>query len=286
MLHTRWARAAWPALLALAALLPLLAGTPSHAIAPQSTASVAGTVVLAGTGAALPGARVCVVGTSVCATSAANGQYTRSGVAAGSRTLRFTRAGHAALDVPLVLGAGQRATPRSAMVPSPAAGELRIVLSWGATPVDLDSYLWVPQGGGAYRVEPGQRGSVAGSPWAVLVREDNDGQGPEHTYVSRVQAGRSTFAVFNDSAHARPGSAALVGSGAVVEVYDRRGLRGRFVAPAGGSGTWWTVFHYAGASGTPTAVNTLGDAHPDAHGDQHPHAHGDSRTSNRHRYHR
>jgi hypothetical protein len=218
--------------------------------------------VLAGTGGALAQVRVCVVGTSTCATTATDGQYTLGGVAAGSRTLRLTRAGHATLDVPLVLRAGQRATPRSAVVPSPAAGELRIVLSWGATPVDLDSYLWVPQGGGTYRVEPGQRGSLAGLPWAVLVREDNDGYGPEHTYVSRVQAGRSTFAVFNYSAHLRPNAPPLAGSGAVVEVYDQRGLRGRFVAPAGGSGKWWTVFHYTGSSRALTAVNTLSNTRP------------------------
>jgi hypothetical protein len=252
----------WPALLALAALLSLLAGTPSHAVAPQSTASVVGTVVLAGTGAALPGARVCVVGTSVCATTAANGQYTLSGVAAGSRTLRLTRSGHAQLDVPLTVMAGRRATLRSAMVPLPATGELRIVLSWGATPVDLDSYLWVPQGSGTYRVEPGQRGSLNRFPFAVLVREDNDGYGPEHVYVNRVQAGRSTFAVFNWSAYERPNSPPLAGSGAVVEVYDSDGRRARFVAPASGTGKWWTVFHYVGASRTLTAVNTLSNVRP------------------------
>ena len=224
----------WPALLALAALLPLLAGTPSYAIAPQSTASVVGTVVLAGTGAALPGARVCVVGTSVCATSAANGQYTLSGVAAGGRALRLTLSGHAQLNVPLTLTAGQRATVRSAMVPLPAAGELRIVLSWGAAPTDLDSYLWVPDGSSAYRVEPGQRGSLNGFP----------------------------FAVFNWSAYERPNSPPIAGSGAVVEVYDQRGRIGRYVAPASGTGKWWTVFHYVGASRTLTGVNTLSDTRP------------------------
>jgi hypothetical protein len=219
-------------------------------------------VVLAGTGGALAQVRVCVVGTSRCATTAANGQYTLGGVAAGSRTLRFTRAGHAALDVPLVLRAGQRATPRTAMVPALADGELRIVLSWGATPVDLDSYLWVPRGTGTYRIEPGQRGSLQRFPFAVLQREDNDGYGPEHIYVNQMQTGRSTFAVFNYSAHERPSSPPLAGSGAVVEVYDRSGLRGRFVAPASGTGKWWTVFRYVGSSRTLTAVNTLGNVRP------------------------
>jgi secreted trypsin-like serine protease len=231
--------------------------TPTPALA-----TIAGTVVLAGTGGALAQARVCVVGTGQCATTAANGQYALGGVVAGNRTLRITRVGYAMLDVPLTLRAGQRATPRTAMVPALADGELRIVLSWGATPVDLNSYLWVPQGSGTYRVEPGQRGSLAGLPWAVLVREDSDGYGPEHTYVSRVQTGHSTFAVFNSSAHLRPSSPPLAGSGAVVEVYDRNGLRGRFVAPASGTGKWWTVFRYVGSSRALTAVNTLGNARP------------------------
>ena len=164
--------------------------------------------------------------------------------------------------MPLTLTGGQRATVRSAMVPLPAAGELRIVLSWGAAPTDLDSYLWVPNGSSAYRVEPGQRGSLNGFPFAVLAREDNDGYGPEHVYVNRVQAGRSTFAVFNWSAHERPSSPPIAGSGAVVEVYDQLGRIGRYVAPASGTGKWWTVFHYVGASRTLTGVNTLSNTRP------------------------
>ncbi len=255
--HTAW-------LLLALGLLVQLAATPSHAVAPSSTATVAGTVVLATTGGALAQARVCVLGTSRCATTAADGQYTLGGVAAGSRTLRFTRAGHATLDVPLALRAGQRATLRSAMVPKPVGNELRIVLSWGTAPADLDAYLWVPQGGRAYRVEPGQRGSLAGFPFAVLQRGDSDGQGPEHIYVSSMQRGRSTFAVRNSSAQRRMGSQSLAGSGAVVEVYDRNGLRRRFTAPTRGSGTWWTVFQYTGSNDLLTAVGTLSDVPPDA----------------------
>jgi hypothetical protein len=247
------------------ALTPQATATPTRT--PTRTpvpapASIAGTVVRADTGAALAQARVCVVGTSQCATTAANGQYALGGVAAGGRTLRITRSGYVTLNVPLALRAGQRATPRHALVPPLARGELRVVLTWGATPVDLDSYLWVPQSSGTYRVEPGQRGSLVRFPFAVLMREDNDGHGPEHVYVNRLQSGRMTFAVFNWSAYERPNSPPLAGSGAVVEVYDRSGLRGRFVVPASGTGRWWTVFSYVGSSGALTAVNSLGNTRP------------------------
>jgi hypothetical protein len=150
------------------------------------------------------------------------------------------------------------------VVTRPAAGELRIVLSWGAAPADLDAFLWVPQGGSMYRVEPWQRGSLTRFPWALLHLQATRGLGPELINVSRVQAGRSTFAVFNRSAHDSAGAPALAGSGAVVEVYDQDGLRRRFVAPASGAGTWWTVFYYIWPSRALAAVNTLGNLPLDA----------------------
>jgi hypothetical protein len=50
----------------------------------------------------------------MCTISSSGGTHTLGGVAAGSRTLRFTRADLATLDVPLTLRGGQRATPRTA----------------------------------------------------------------------------------------------------------------------------------------------------------------------------
>ena len=108
----RW-HMAWLLLLALGLLVPL-AATPSHAVAPRSTATVAGTVVLAHGSGAAGQVRVCVLGTSMCTISSSGGTHTLGGVAAGSRTLRFTRADLATLDVPLTLRGGQRATPRTA----------------------------------------------------------------------------------------------------------------------------------------------------------------------------
>ncbi len=88
--HARWRLVVGLALGVLAALTIV----PGYAVAPRATATIAGTVVEAVTNVPLASVQACIVGTTQCATSAANGQYTLGGIAAGSRSVRLTHSGH------------------------------------------------------------------------------------------------------------------------------------------------------------------------------------------------
>jgi sugar lactone lactonase YvrE len=80
----------------------------NHPPASNGSASVRGLVADAASGLPLAGASVQVVAGGDAATgSDANGNFTLSGIAAGSLTLRFARLGYASRDVSLNVGAGQ-----------------------------------------------------------------------------------------------------------------------------------------------------------------------------------
>jgi TonB-linked SusC/RagA family outer membrane protein len=93
---------------ASALALGLLTGVAATAAAQQGT--IAGRVTDAGTGRPVADARVIVVGTSLFATTNAEGRYTIRNVPAGTATLRVLRVGFSELRRPVTVTAGQTAT--------------------------------------------------------------------------------------------------------------------------------------------------------------------------------
>ena len=129
------------------------------------------------------------------------------------------------------------------MSPTLAAGEIRVVLTWGQNPSDLDSHLWLPASN-AYHVYWANRGSCTGSPWACLDVDDVTSYGPETTTIKQRYNGTYVYAVYNYT-----GSPSINSSQGVVHVYGQSGLVATFNVPAGGSGRWWYVFDLNGNSG-------------------------------------
>ncbi|MBX3147041.1 MAG: SusC/RagA family TonB-linked outer membrane protein [Gemmatimonadales bacterium] len=76
----------------------------------QSTGSIAGTVVDALTRRPIGAAQVSVVGTNLATTTNSNGNYTLTGVAAGTVTLRILGIGYAEVSREISVTAGQRVT--------------------------------------------------------------------------------------------------------------------------------------------------------------------------------
>lgn len=113
--------------------------------------------------------------------------------------------------------------------------ELRIVLNWGRTPVDLDAHL-----------------AFAGSHVFFNAKEGNDAQldvdhqtgfGPETiTITSRHPDLRYVFGVQNYSARMHPNNADLSESEAKVFVYVGRTLVRSYYVPKGQAGNMWAVF--------------------------------------------
>jgi hypothetical protein len=119
---------------------------------------------------------------------------------------------------------------------SGAVSGLSIKLTWGAQPLDLDSHLFVPNGGHVYYVN---RGSLTAAPYAGLDVDDITGFGPEVVTIARLYPGTYRYAVYNFSNTFSPG---MTGSPARVEL-TRAGFTTSYAPPAGeGSNRWWVLF--------------------------------------------
>jgi hypothetical protein len=133
---------------------------------------------------------------------------------------------------------------------------LRIQLTWGSSPRDLDEHLWLPTSN-RYHVYYAARGSTTDHPYAQLDRDDMDGYGPENITPVEAYTGSYRFAVYNWS-----NERALAGSGATVRLYRGSSLIRTYTVPSYGSGRWWVVFDYSGSDGTITTRNYLTSIYP------------------------
>jgi uncharacterized protein YfaP (DUF2135 family) len=232
-------------------------GGAEVAAAPTPTpATLQGQVTDAVSGSAIANAQVCINGTSLCATTDANGNYTIADAPAGDQVLNVTAGGFIAVtDQTVAIAAGATTTQPVALSPELAAGELRIVLTWGTAPSDLDSTLWLPSG---TRIDYPAKGQTIEN--VMLDLDDTSGEGPETITISQLAGnGTYTYAVLNFSGNSE---GTLSASGAVVRVYRGDQEIGTYTVPTTGDGRWWNVFTLDGATGAITPVNTLSDTQP------------------------
>jgi hypothetical protein len=130
-----------------------------------------------------------------------------------------------------------------------------ITLNWGATPLDLDSHLWVPPNSSANHIHVyyDYKGTTHNSPFAELDLDDTNGHGPETITVSKLRNGTYYYSVYNFS-----GSPAINTSGAYVEISDGSGPSYTFYVPTTGTGRWYNVFYLV--DDTVYSINSIGDA--------------------------
>ncbi len=209
--------------------------------------SVSGIVKNATNEVPISGVAVCVRTGALCDTTDGTGSYSIADVPAGPQTIDFTMSGFTALAETVTITAGATTTQSTALSPQLASGDMRIVLTWGASPSDLDSYLWVPSG---TEISYRGTGSLLAAPFAQLDADDTTGFGPETVTISQLTSGTYTFSV-----NALGGN--FVPAETTVRVYGSSGLLGEFAAPSG-SGNWWRVFTINGATGAITTINTNG----------------------------
>lgn len=150
---------------------------------------------------------------------------------------------------------------------------IRIVLTWGATPSDLDSHLVGPgiNGGERFHIAFYQRTYYADGSYysssskyvADLDYDDVTSYGPEVTTIHILTPGEYYFFVHDFSNGSSETSTEMAYSGATVRVYE--GSSGTpistFNVDPSSSGTYWNVFKLTiGANGSFTieAINTYG----------------------------
>jgi len=131
---------------------------------------------------------------------------------------------------------------------------MRVVLSWGRSPFDLDLHTVYPGSHVFFQ----QKVGVA----ANLDVDDTDSFGPETITIEKKAFGQPyVFAVHDYSNHLLTNRAALAQSGAKVFVYIGQSLIRRYEVPAR-QGTLWTVFSIDG-NGELHDHDTVTDAAPD-----------------------
>ncbi|MCN7892078.1 tetratricopeptide repeat protein [Escherichia coli] len=112
---------------------------------------------------------------------------------------------------------------------------MRVVLSWGEKPFDLDSHLIFPGGHIYFDSKEGTD--------ANLDVDDTDSYGPETVTISKKHFGESyIYAVQDYSYKGLPNSNYLSASKAKVFVYVGSSLVRSYSVPAGKRGNIWTVF--------------------------------------------
>lgn len=207
-------------------------------------------------------------------TNNADGTYSLGKVAAGSGySLEFSKSGFTTVvrDNITVTADAVTQIPDVVMTPVLQAGQTRIVLTWGATPSDLDSHLTGPISGSNTRFHvyfaadcfpdgscsfDNNGNRIAGpNTLDLLDHDDTDSFGPETTTIVQQISGVYRFSVHDFSNAGSTSSTALSNSGAQVQVFRGSGVVATFNITPGQVGTLWTVFELNGDA--ITFINTM-----------------------------
>lgn len=138
--------------------------------------------------------------------------------------------------------------------PRLAEGEVRVVLTWGYTPQDLDSHLFTPYdnafGDATYHIWYGNKHDQVGNNLDV---DDTDGYGPETMTIPALRNGLYKYYVadYTNCSRNNPASFEMSDSGAMVNVYTSNGLTATFMVPANTAGAIWEVFEIRNGSIVP-----------------------------------
>ncbi len=190
-------------------------------------------------------------------TTNSNGEFTLTNAVSGNYICFVVSNGYfQRIITGISILSGNNTLDKITLVDAPEAGELRIVLTWGLAPADLDSHLTGPEGNGNRfhmyfsNKNPNQ--------YVSLDTDERYSYGPETTTISGFFDGVYRFSVHNytDKYEATAGNG-IKSSPAKVELYDSDGLVQTFNPPTfSGNGDTWKVFEIT-VSGNNYTVNVL-----------------------------
>ncbi len=247
-----------------------------------SSGSVGGTVTDAVTGGSVTDATYNVrnnwnntTGDIVKTGTTQNGSYSIE-LAAGNYTIEFRKPGYVTTSINVAVQANASLLKHVALSPETSGsigGDVRIVLTWGETPSDLDSHLYGPTVDGSSTFHSwfaDQDYDMDSQTIASLDLDDTSSFGPETTTVYELNSsGVYSFYVHDYTNRVSNNSTTLSSSGAQVRVYSGNQLVAIYIVPIGRGGTLWHVFDYDAETDTLTAINTFsysgtpGEARPD-----------------------
>ena len=151
----------------------------------------------------------------------------------------FTAQGYVTSDLKFEGMAGSIFQKRFSISPALDIRFLRVVLDWGAEPLDLDAHF-VKEG--SYHISYRDMKSLADGS-AALDRDARNGYGPETITVKDVSKNASYQFYVHDFSHQRAtDSRSLAKAHAVIKVFGEGRVLKVFQIREGGTGTLWDVF--------------------------------------------
>ena len=174
--------------------------------------------------------------------SGIDGSYLIPNVPAGNYTLEIAGTGYTT-TYQTVISAGFSSGNQNIFVsPILNSNEVRVVLSWNATPRDLDSHLEYGfstclDGGTKCQVVYNQKSRLNGD--LTLDVDVTTGKGPETVTIkgNSWNQSRLGYSVYNYS-----NDAAISNSGAIVKVFKSNGLVRTYNASSSQTQRWWQIF--------------------------------------------
>lgn len=246
----------------------------SEEYAGEGTAS--GTITDALTGEGVPNVEISVVkgknnssGEVIDTITTDDAGYYSVELPGGNYTLLLSAEGYVSTTKNIVvIGDSEKPNQNATITPELEEEEMRIVLTWGEEPSDLDSHLTGPKvDGGRFHIYWSNKVYKDAETEVNLDKDDVSSYGPETiTVINQVADGTYKYNVFNYSGRyiSEDNKMDLANSSAKVEVYKGENLIQTYNVPTNIEGNMWKVFEIVdGEIKTINKVETY-DEHPDA----------------------
>ena len=158
----------------------------------------------------------------------------------------------------IVMADGAKTDYDFTISPTLSDSNIRIVLTWGASPSDLDSHLIgnTPSNDTFHIYYMSKAYNYQGTQMANLDVDDTSSYGPETITILKDVYGTYTYYVHDYSNKGSSSSTALSRSGAVVKVFSGSEQIAEYHVPTNQTGTYWTVFTID-QNGNIVPVNTV-----------------------------
>jgi hypothetical protein len=169
----------------------------------------------------VPGAKVRIVGTPLSSLADGQGRFRLDGAPTGSVPIEVSAEKFTTEKFQRKLEENRETAIRVVLSPGMKAGQIRIVLTWGKKPEDLDAHLEGPlPDGKRFHVYYHDKGDLYSQQFVKLDTDCQTGEGPETITVLGVVPGTYRYFVHDYTNRDDPHSKALAESGAEVKVYQ------------------------------------------------------------------
>lgn len=194
--------------------------------------------------------------------TSASGRYGKRELSGGQVTLRVSHENYIPVEETVEIGPQGRQGVTFALSPALKPGQLRVVLTWGPEPKDLDAHMWLPNERPYhvfFQTSPNHRGFMDEFPLTKLDVDSRDGSGVETITINQFFPGEYLYAI---NVFSLTGS--FPASGARVIIYQERSVIAAFAAPQVPA-KWWTVFKVDGIARAITPINQVSNESPGAY---------------------